>query len=99
MIVPIIDLRILYHLKTRSIEKHTIVIVLDVSQQKRIGMIVSSVTGVITLTKEQIEPVTSYGSMVHQSQVQGIGILDNRLITILDPEKILQHHQINVDNI
>ena len=55
IIVPIIDMRIKFALGTPSYDQFTVVIVLNIGGRV-VGMVVDSVSDVITLTPEQIKP-------------------------------------------
>ena len=54
-IVPIVDMRIKFNLGTPTYDQFTVVIILNIAGRV-VGMVVDSVSDVITLTPEQIKP-------------------------------------------
>lgn len=94
-IVPIIDLRMLYGVSQVDYADLTVVILLNVHNQI-IGVIVSSVTEINSFSSEQIKPALFYETMIDHSNVIGIGVSGDKLVTILDPDKIFTSDIINI---
>ncbi|MBC7514810.1 MAG: chemotaxis protein CheW, partial [Herminiimonas sp.] len=63
IIVPIIDMRIKFDLGTPVYDQFTVVIILNISG-RIMGMVVDSVSDVITLTAEQMKPAPAMGTAV-----------------------------------
>src|ERR1700687_5565974 len=60
-IVPIADMRIKFNLGTPTYDQFTVVIILNIGSRV-IGMVVDSVSDVITLTSDQIKPAPEMGT-------------------------------------
>ena len=87
-IVPIIDLRIFYHLK--QAEKHAFdVIIIIKAQQKLIGVMVDSVMNIVELKAEQIKSAPDFLNIIHEDCIEGIAEIDDQLIPIINIEKLI----------
>ena len=86
-IIPIIDLRKRFQLEVADYTEENRIIVVEVNGQV-IGIIVDAVTEVVKLNTENIEPAPP--SFVIDSQyIHGVGKLENRLLILLNIDKIL----------
>ena len=86
-IIPVMSLRRKIGLEDAVIDKKTRIIVMKLEPKYSIGIIVENVLEVIALGKEQIEKaVTEEDS---SSYVYGVGRHEDRLISLLDVEKVI----------
>jgi purine-binding chemotaxis protein CheW len=88
VIVPVVDMRIKFHLGSVEYNQFTVVIVLNVGG-RIIGMVVDGVSDVIELTPEQIHPTPELGTGIDTQYIIGLGSVDERLIILLDIEKLM----------
>jgi len=88
VIVPIIDLRMKFKLGDAGYTPLTVVIVLNISGQT-IGVVVDSVSDVITLAPEQIRPAPEMGSSIDADVLIGLAPLDERMLILIDIEKLM----------
>lgn len=88
IIVPIIDMRIKLNLSTPTYDKFTVVIVLNIAG-RIVGMVVDSVSDVITLAQEQIRPAPEMGAALDTAYMIGLGTLDERMLILVDIEKLM----------
>jgi purine-binding chemotaxis protein CheW len=88
VIVPIVDMRIKFNLSEVNYDTFTVVIVLNIGKQV-VGMVVDGVSDVITLTPEQLRPVPEFSSAIASDHVMAIGSLENRMLILLDIEKLM----------
>jgi purine-binding chemotaxis protein CheW len=88
IIVPIVDMRIKFHLGNVEYNELTVVIILNVAGRV-IGMVVDGVSDVITLASEQIKPAPEFGSAIDTKYVMGIGTVDGRMLILVDIEKLM----------
>lgn len=88
VIVPIIDMRIKFHLEQVSYNQFTVVIVLNIAGRV-IGMAVDGVSDVIALTPEQIRPAPELSASLDTQYIVGLGILDERMIILMDIERLM----------
>jgi len=87
-IVPIIDLRKKFDLQEKEECENTRIIIVYVDDMD-VGLIVDSASKVIDISCDMIEaPPESLGNK-ENSSIYGIGKLDDKVITLLDVEKLL----------
>lgn len=72
----------------RHYDQFTVVIVLNIGDRV-IGMVVDSVSVVITLKPEQIKPAPSMGSMLDTEYLMGLGTLDKRMLILVDIDYLM----------
>lgn len=88
IIVPIIDMRIKFNLGTPSYDQFTVVIVLNIANRV-MGMVVDSVSDVITLKPEQIRPAPEIGAVLDTDYLIGLGTLDERMLILVDIDRLM----------
>ena len=87
VIVPIVDLRIKFALNDPVYNEFTVVIVLNVAG-RTVGMVVDSVSDVVTLSPEQVRPAPELGAFDTQFLL-GLGTVDERMLILVDIERLL----------
>lgn len=88
VIVPIVDLRIKFHLENVEYGGQTVVIVVNVAD-RIVGIVVDGVSDVMTLTPEQIKPAPEFGVTLSSDFLSGLGSLDDRMLVLVDIDKLL----------
>lgn len=88
VIVPIIDMRLKFNLEQVNYDAFTVVIVLNIGHQV-VGMVVDSVSDVISLKPEQLCPVPGFSSDIDSDHLLAIGQVDQRMLILLDIEKLM----------
>jgi purine-binding chemotaxis protein CheW len=88
VIVPIIDMRIKFNLSQVNYDSFTVVIVLNIGKQV-VGMVVDSVSDVISLAPEQLRPVPEFSSAIDSDHLLAIGSVDKRMLILLDIERLM----------
>ena len=88
IIVPIVDLRIKFHLGTVEYNQFTVVIILNVANRV-VGIVVDGVSDVITLAAEQLKPSPEFSSTMDTQYILGLGTVEQRMIIVMDIEKLL----------
>jgi purine-binding chemotaxis protein CheW len=88
IIVPIIDMRIKFHLGNVTYNELTVVIILNIANRV-VGIVVDGVSDVITLTAEQLKPAPEFSSSLDTQYITGLGTVDDRMIIVMDIEKLM----------
>lgn len=88
VIVPIVDMRIKFNLGEPGYDQFTVVIILNILGRV-VGMVVDGVSDVITLNAGQIKAAPEFGATVDTRFITGLGTVDERMIIILDIEKLM----------
>ena len=87
-IVPIIDLRIKFGLGDPVYDEFTVVIILNVAS-RIVGVVVDSVSDVLTLTDDQMRPAPEFSAALDTQYVVGLGSIDDRMLILVDIEKLI----------
>lgn len=88
LIVPIIDMRLKFHLERADYNDVTVVIILNVAQRV-VGMVVDSVSDVITLAPGQVKAAPVFGADLDTKYITGIGTVDQRMLILIDIERLM----------
>ena len=95
IIVPIIDMRIKFNLGTPSYDQFTVVIILSLASRV-LGIVVDSVSDVITLKAEQIKPAPELGAVLDTDYLIGMGTLDERMLILVDIDKLMSSSEMGL---
>jgi len=95
IIVPIIDMRIRFGIGTPSYDQFTVVIVLNIGGRV-VGMVVDSVSDVITLSQEQIKPAPAMGSTLDTDYLIGLGTLEERMLILVDIDRLMSSEEMGL---
>lgn len=95
IIVPIVDMRIKFNLPPPSYDQFTVVIILNIGGRV-MGMVVDSVSDVITLKDEQIRPAPDMGAELDVGYMTGLGVLDERMLILTDTDKLMSSSAIGL---
>jgi purine-binding chemotaxis protein CheW len=95
IIVPIVDMRIKFGLGEPTYDQFTVVIILNI-EHRVIGMVVDSVSDVVTLAPDQIRPAPAMGTSVDTSYLQGIGTIGERMLILVDIDKLMRSDEIGL---
>ncbi|MDD5581267.1 MAG: chemotaxis protein CheW [Methylobacter sp.] len=92
-IVPIIDLREKFNLKIAEYTLLTVVVVLQTGGSNKIrtmGAVVDAVSDVISMDKTQIQDAPDFGTKVSNEFITGLISVNERMVMLLDVEKLLK---------
>lgn len=95
IIVPIVDMRIKFKLGKAEYDQFTVVIILNIANRV-VGMVVDGVSDVITLSPDQIKAAPEFGSAIDTQYVMGLGTVDNRMLILVDIEKLMTSHDMEL---
>lgn len=87
-IIPVIDLRLRLGMNKKEYNNNTRIIVVDVNS-KTTGFIVDEVNEVLRIPAEITEQPPELVSAVNSRYIKSIGKLDDRLLILLDFDKVL----------
>jgi purine-binding chemotaxis protein CheW len=87
-VIPIIDLRDKFGLEHQEYTSMTRVIVVDVDG-RLVGMVVDAASQVVRIPADQIEPPPPIVGGLSAEYIKGVGKLDERLIILLNIDRIL----------
>src|SRR3954470_22252003 len=89
VIVPILDLRVKFQLPETKYDEFTVVIILNVASRV-VGVVVDSVSDVLSLDAEAIRPTPEFASSTFDTKyITGLANVDEGMLIMLDIEKLL----------
>jgi len=87
-IVPVIDMRIKFKLPDPRYDSFTVVVILKLSSRV-IGIVVDAVSDVVRLAAADVKDPPRLGSVVDSSYLTGVATMNERMVLLLDIEKLL----------
>ena len=87
-IVPIVELRTKFGMPTIDYTAFTVIVVVVV-RDKVMGLVVDSVSDVLNIDRKDIQPPPQFGAKVDVSFVNGIGKSGDKLVTLLEMDRLL----------
>jgi purine-binding chemotaxis protein CheW len=95
IIVPIIDMRVKLNLGDPTYDQFTVVIVLNIGGRV-VGMVVDSVSDVITLTPDHIKDPPQMGSLLDTDYLIGLGTVNERMLILMDIDRLMSSEEMGL---
>lgn len=92
-VVPILDLRSRFGIAEADYNQFTVIIMVSVGG-KMFGLVVDAVSDVLNIAKEQIEETPDVGGDVDTSFFRGMGKVGEKLVLLLNIDKLLASEKI-----
>ncbi|HPV42161.1 MAG TPA: chemotaxis protein CheW [Spirochaetota bacterium] len=96
-VVPVIDLRLKFEMEQAEYNNFTVIIIVEV-KDRLVGMIVDSVSDVLSIPVHSIQETPSFSAKINTEYMQGIGQKDDTLVIILDVDRILTTAEFEIIN-
>lgn len=94
-VIPIIDLRRRFGFTSKEHDKHTRIIVIEINNMI-VGFVVDSVSEVLRIPAATVEPPPPVVAGVESEYISGVGKLQDRLLILLDLDKLLSGEDMEV---
>jgi len=94
-IVPVIDLRVKFGLAEVRYDEFTVVVILRLATRV-VGVVVDGVSDVVALTASEVRAAPEFSAVVDASFISGVATQAERLVLLLDIEKLLSTGDLNV---
>lgn len=91
-VIPVIDLKKRFHLEEGDGEKNSGIIIVKVGGVE-MGIIIDAISKVIYLSEENMQPPPPVFAGIGQKYIKGVGRLEDRLLIILDLDKLLSFEE------
>ncbi|MCK5659835.1 MAG: chemotaxis protein CheW, partial [Methanosarcinales archaeon] len=92
-IIVVINLDTRFKIDSKEVDDNSRIIVVEIGETV-VGMIVDSVSEVIRLPASNVEPAPEMiTTKIHADYLQGVGKMDERLLILLDLEKVLSDEE------
>lgn len=95
-VVPVFDLRLKFGMERKDYDRFTVIVVVNVGARV-VGLIVDSVSDVLDVDHDAIETSPDLGASVDTSILQGIARNNDRLITLLDIDRVVGESRVTVE--
>jgi purine-binding chemotaxis protein CheW len=95
IIVPVVDMRIKFNLGSATYDQFTVVIILNIAGRV-VGMVVDSVSDVMTLSPEQIRPAPEIGTVFDTDYLIGLGTIGERMLILVDIDKLMSSSEMGL---
>jgi len=98
-VIPVVDLRIKFGMASVEDTDRTCIVVVQVTGKNGhmvMGTVVDEVSEVIDIAEDQIEPTPEFGADIDTDFVLGIGKVADKVVMVLDIDKVLSAREINV---
>lgn len=97
-VVPVVDLALKFGLPEKPVSKQTCVVIVEVESGENkttMGVIVDSISQVVDLPPDQIEPAPDFGTRVKLEYLLGMGRSGQKFVMILDIDKALSPSELS----
>ncbi|OQW94142.1 MAG: hypothetical protein BWK79_07345 [Beggiatoa sp. IS2] len=98
-IVPIIDLRLRFHLERLEYGPMTVVVVVKVlsgTRERIMGIVVDAVSDVYDVSENEIKPPPDFGSIISIEFVKGLATVDDKMVIVLDIDRLLNSNELAI---
>jgi purine-binding chemotaxis protein CheW len=95
IIVPIVDMRIKFNLGTPTYDQFTVVIILNIGGRV-VGMVVDSVSDVISLSPDQVKAAPEMGTALNTNYLIGLGTIDERMLILVDIDQLMSSEEMGL---
>ena len=95
VIVPVVDMRLKFHLGNATYDQFTVMIILNLGQ-RIVGMVVDSVSDVIALNPEEIRAAPDFGSTFDTQYLIGLASVGERMAIVVDIEKLMTSQEMGL---
>lgn len=98
-VIPVIDLRLRFGLPEKEYDEKTCIIVVEVRENDMnilMGIIVDSVSEVLNVALEDIEPTPKFGISLDTAFIMGMAKGKNTVRALMDIDKVLTTEELNL---
>lgn len=92
-VIPVIDMRNKFGLPEKVYDSFTVILIVEV-KERLIGMIVDSVSDVVSIPVTNIQTNINYSGKVEKNSLEGVGRIGESLIMLLDVETFLNSENV-----
>ena len=93
-VIPIICLAKRFSIEPKEVNNNTRIIIINL-EDRQVGFIVDEASSTIRINSEDIDPTPNITSNIDMKYIKGVGKPNNRLIILVDLEKVLTNEEIN----
>ncbi len=94
-VIPVIDLRLKFGMEPAEYTDETCIIVVDIGHAM-MGILVDTVSEVLDIAEDQIEPSPSFGSKINTDFILGMGKIKDQVKILLEIDRVLSAEELAV---
>jgi purine-binding chemotaxis protein CheW len=87
-VIPVIDVRLRFNFEERKYDERTCIIVVNIKNMA-VGLIVDSVSEVLDISADKIEPPAKLAQGTSTEYIKGFGKIDDSVKILIDTQKLL----------
>ncbi|MDO6460902.1 chemotaxis protein CheW [Granulosicoccaceae sp. 1_MG-2023] len=92
-VVPVIDLRKFFKMKSASFDQTTVVIVVKIQDEEHaertMGMVVDAVSEVHNIDKSDLRAAPDFGGAIDMNAIEGLATINDQMIIMLDIDHLM----------
>ncbi|MDH4320326.1 MAG: chemotaxis protein CheW [Desulfobulbaceae bacterium] len=91
-VIPVLDLRLKFEMETEAYTERTCIIVVEVQGESaavQVGMLVDSVSEVLNVSGQEIEPPPAFGGSTETAFILGMAKIKGDVKILLDADRII----------
>jgi len=92
-VIPVMDVRLRFHLQKREYDERTCIIVVDINSTP-VGLVVDEVSEVVDIPEKDIESPPQTGKGTKNRYLKGMGKIGDAVKIMLNVEKLLQEEEL-----
>ncbi|MBN1829932.1 MAG: purine-binding chemotaxis protein CheW [Deltaproteobacteria bacterium] len=96
-VIPVVDMRLKFGMEAVDATERTCIIVVEISGNNKTvltGIVVDSVSEVLNIKSEDIEPTPSFGSKLNTDFIMGMAKTEGGVKILLDIDKVLNVNEV-----
>jgi purine-binding chemotaxis protein CheW len=96
-VVPVVDLAARFGRRVAEATRRTCIVLLEIEsagEAQEIGVMVDSVSEVLEIPREQIEPTPAFGAKIRTDFIEGMGKVADRFVVILNVGRVFSLDEI-----
>lgn len=99
-VVPVVDLAVRFGRSKTEISRRTCIVIIEVEgideTKHDIGVMVDSVSEVLEILREDIEPPPAFGAKIRVDFIHGMGKVAGKFVIILNADKVLSVDELSM---
>ncbi|MBI9078032.1 MAG: purine-binding chemotaxis protein CheW [Desulfatibacillum sp.] len=98
-VIPIVDLRLRFGIKGIDYTERTCIIVVEIASESgtvQIGIVVDSVSEVLNIRGEDIEPTPTFGTKLNTDYILGMAKMEGGVKILLHIDKVLSDEEVGM---
>ncbi|MFC1523163.1 chemotaxis protein CheW [Thermodesulfobacteriota bacterium] len=96
-VIPIIDLRLKFNMPAKEYDARTCIIVVEIAGAESeilIGIVVDSVSEVLSVSEEDTEPPPDFGLLTEKANILGMAKAGDKVKILLDIDRVLSREEL-----